>query len=54
LAEQLEARYGEIDVELIRGGGGAFEVRCDGQLIFSKNRLGRFPTDEEVFAILDT
>jgi len=53
LAEQLEARYSDIEVELIPGGGGAFEVRRDGELVFSKNRLGRFPADEEVFAILD-
>ena len=54
MAELLEARYDEIEVELIPGGGGAFEVRREGDLIFSKNRLGRFPDDEELFAILDT
>jgi len=53
LAELLEARYGDIEVELIGSGGGVFEVRREGELIFSKNRLGRFPTDEEIFAILD-
>jgi selT/selW/selH-like putative selenoprotein len=53
LAEQLEERYDEIEVKLIPGSGGAFEVRRDGELIFSKNHLGRFPTEEEIFAILD-
>jgi selT/selW/selH-like putative selenoprotein len=53
LAEQLEARYGDIEVELRPSGGGAFEIRREGELIFSKHRLGRFPADDEIFAILD-
>lgn len=53
MAEQLEGRYTEIDVKLVPGGGGAFEVRRDGELIFSKSRVGRFPTEDEIFAILD-
>jgi selT/selW/selH-like putative selenoprotein len=38
---------------LIEGSGGAFEVRRDGELIFSKKALGRFPDEEEIFAALD-
>lgn len=53
MAEQLEARYPDIDVEMIPSGGGAFEIRREGELIFSKNRVGRFPNDDEVFAIID-
>ena len=53
MAEQLEARYAEIMVKLIPGSGGAFEVQRDGEPIFSKHRFGRFPTEEEIFAILD-
>jgi selenoprotein W-related protein len=34
---------------LIDSGGGVFEVVADGNLIFSKKALGRFPEDEEVF-----
>jgi selT/selW/selH-like putative selenoprotein len=34
-----------------RSGGGAFEIRVDGELKFSKKALGRFPTDEEIDAI---
>lgn len=40
------------EVKLIRGGGGVFEITVDGELAFSKKALGRFPTDEEVDAIL--
>jgi selT/selW/selH-like putative selenoprotein len=38
----------ELDAELIRSGGGVFEVEKDGQLIFSKKSLGRFPSTEEI------
>ena len=39
------------DVELVRSGGGVFEIAVDGALAFSKKQLGRFPTDEEVDAL---
>jgi selT/selW/selH-like putative selenoprotein len=39
------------DIELVKGAGGAFEITVDGQLMFSKKQLGRFPTDEEIDAI---
>lgn len=36
------------EVELVRRGGGVFEITVDGVLVFSKKATGRFPTDEEV------
>jgi predicted Rdx family selenoprotein len=39
-----------IQPELIRSGGGVFEVRKDSDLIFSKKALGRFPTTEEILS----
>jgi selenoprotein W-related protein len=36
------------DVELVESSGGVFEVSRDGKLLFSKKKLGRFPTDGEV------
>ena len=39
-----------IDTTLIKGSGGQFEVVLDGQLIFSKKQLGRFPETEEILA----
>ena len=36
------------EVELVKGGGGVFEITVDGILAFSKKQLGRFPTDEEI------
>lgn len=38
-------------VELIEGGGGVFEIVRDGELVYSKRKLGRFPSDEEVASI---
>ena len=43
-------KYG-ADVELLKGTSGAFEVTIDGELVFSKQALGRFPSDEEVDAL---
>jgi predicted Rdx family selenoprotein len=33
---------------LIKGGGGVFDIRIDGDLAFSKRREGRYPTDDDV------
>jgi selT/selW/selH-like putative selenoprotein len=48
------AKFRELagaEVELKRSSGGAFEITVDGALKFSKLRLGRFPTDDEVTAM---
>ena len=42
------------DSELIRGGGGIFEIKLDGRLIFSKKEVGRFPEDSEVLKLLSS
>ena len=38
-------------VELIESSGGVFEITRDGQLLFSKKKLGRFPYDTEIDAL---
>ena len=40
------------DVELIEGSKGIFDVRVDGQMLFSKYEHDRFPEDDEVVALL--
>ncbi len=40
----------QVSVELIAGSGGVFEVNGDGELLFSKMNLGRFPEMGEVVA----
>lgn len=47
MAASLAKEFG-IDAELMRGTGGVFDVRVDGQLVFSKHEVGRFPEDDEV------
>lgn len=47
---KLEA-VGGAAVALVKSRGGVFEITVDGVLKFSKKRLGRFPTDDEIAAI---
>ena len=55
--EELKANFKDISVELIRGGGGVFEVKVDGKMIFSKisgpNATWRFPNDGEVTKLIN-
>jgi hypothetical protein len=39
-------------VTLRRSGGGAFEIRVDDRIGFSKQTTGRFPTDAEIVALV--
>jgi len=47
----LEKEFG-ITPQLIRSGGGVFEVEADGILIFSKRKEYRFPSEKEIIAKL--
>jgi len=49
LAAELEKRFG-AQVDLIKGDRGAFEVKVNGKLVFSKLSEGRFPEEDEVFS----
>jgi len=37
-----------IRPQLIKGGGGIFDVKLNGELVFSKKQVGRFPLPGEV------
>jgi selT/selW/selH-like putative selenoprotein len=39
-------------VQTVPGARGAFEVRIEGTLVFSKLQQGRFPEPDEIFAQL--
>ncbi len=41
-----------VEAELIRGGGGIFDVVVDDVRIYSKQETGRFPEDAEILAKL--
>ena len=51
MSARLES-HPEIEVTLISGSGGAFEIVDNGGLRYSKLKLGRFPTDEEIDQII--
>ena len=40
-------------INLIRSGGGVFEVELDGRLIYSKKETGRHCTPDEIYAQID-
>jgi selenoprotein W-related protein len=37
-----------VEARLVKGAGGVFEVRLDGELLFSKKKAGRFPDPGEI------
>lgn len=52
LEEELVEKY-SADVTLIASDGGVFEIVVDGQCIFSKKGLGRFPHDGEIVKLIN-
>jgi selenoprotein W-related protein len=51
LAAEVKRELG-TEVTLVPGRGGIFDVRADGELIYSKSATGRFPNAGEVTALL--
>jgi selT/selW/selH-like putative selenoprotein len=50
----MGARFAQVsgaEVAYKKSGGGVFEISVGDELKFSKKRLGRFPTDDEVEAL---
>ena len=50
--EELNATFSGINVQLIPGHGGVFEVTLDNRLIYTKSNTGRFPEAEEITKII--
>jgi len=48
LADEIKENINDIDIDLIKGSIGDFEVVKDGRLIFSKRKEGRFPDSSEI------
>jgi selT/selW/selH-like putative selenoprotein len=46
------AKIPSAEIRLRKSGSGVFEITVDGKLAYSKKATGRFPTDEEVLAII--
>jgi len=51
LAAAVKKEFG-VDVEYIKSRGGVFEVCMNGELIFSKKSIGRFPQNDEIMKII--
>ncbi|MBA3016360.1 MAG: Rdx family protein [Proteobacteria bacterium] len=47
LAEKCNAK-----IELIAGSGGVLDVYVDGMEIFSKKKVGHFPSAEELYTLI--
>jgi selenoprotein W-related protein len=47
LKSELEREFPDSTVELLESGGGVFELRVEGELVFSKKKLDRFPEKGE-------
>ena len=39
-------------IEVVPGSGGIFDVHLDGELVFTKSMLGRYPEPDEVMPLL--
>ncbi len=48
----LRETFPAAEVSLTPSGGGVFEVRLDGDLVFSKKALGRHPQPGEVVGLI--
>jgi len=42
----------KVDSDLVAGHGGVFEITVDGDVVFSKRSLGRFPAEGEVLGLI--
>ena len=52
---ELKANYPDSNIELIEGGGGIFDVKCNGKLIYSKQNIEgqRFPNEGEISRLIE-
>lgn len=50
----MKASYPDSDITLVKGGGGIFDVKCDGTLIYSKQKTAgqRFPDAGEIATLI--
>ena len=53
LESEIKQEFPNTEITLIPSGGGVFEIVLDGQLIFSKKALNRFPEKGEIIKKLN-
>ena len=51
---EIKASYPDAIIKLIEGGGGIFDVKCNGKLIYSKQNMEgkRFPNAGEIASLI--
>ena len=54
MAAELSEAWPETDIRLVASSGGVFEVKVDGDLIFSKKALRRHAEPGEVVRLIRT
>lgn len=52
MSERLSSSIEGAQVELVKSSGGVFEINSKDRLLFSKKATGRFPSEEEIDAIV--
>ena len=52
MSKEIRIKTG-LDPELTPGSGGIFDVKLNGETVFSKHQLGRFPKDGEISNLLE-
>ena len=52
---ELRMHYPDSTIKLIEGGGGVFDVKCNGKLIYSKQNIEgrRFPNEGEITKLIE-
>ena len=53
MESELEKIYPDAEIKLVSSGGGVFEVMVNGNLIFSKKSLDRFPEKGEIVNLIN-
>jgi selT/selW/selH-like putative selenoprotein len=51
---EVKGSYPNANIKLIEGGGGIFDVKCNGKLIYSKQNIEgkRFPNAGEIASLI--
>jgi selT/selW/selH-like putative selenoprotein len=52
LTAEIKGTFPDSEIELVESKGGAFEITVDGQLVYSKLTLKRFPAYQEIPRLL--
>ena len=43
----------DLDIELVAGSNGIFDISLDGKMIYSKSEQGRFPQAGEIIKLIE-